>query len=250
MSLPMHSSSTKENGFRRFEVHSLVDNRDDSVGSSIGLDHFVVETEQNDVGIHQMHDERKQRHVIDLRLQQERGRPVEIDQSGQLDGHPHSQVETREGPRLQNQLLVTLPLETLLLQPLPVQKETNVDHRAAHRYAQEWSVVVEEQVPVSPLLVVEIARPFAEHLRVVVVRLAWVDEYRADEEAGRIANTEGQWSVVKEDLWNSPLDQLGMKDEPVSFQAGECHEKEIGDIDGILKAVPERTERIRGGRDV
>ena len=110
LSLPMHSSSAKENGFRKVEIHSLVDDRNDSVGSSIGLGHFVVETEQNSVGINQMHDERKQRHVIDLRLQQERGRPVQIDQSGQLDEHPHGQVETREGPRLQNQLLVTLPL--------------------------------------------------------------------------------------------------------------------------------------------
>lgn len=64
-----------------------------------------------------------------------------------------------------------------------------------------------------------------------------------------VENTEGQWTVMQQDQSNFVSHQPRIEDEPVTFETGERHEKEIDDVQRIVNPCPDCTEGVTGRTD-
>ena len=138
----------------------------------------------------------KEKHVVELGLQQEVRIPIEIDQSSQLHRHPHRQIKTGNRPELQDDLLVSTPFECLLLHRSSLNENTRIDQNATQRDHHQRRVVVHEQIEIVPLSIVQITRIPAEQIPVTVMRSTRPDEDKAEVEQRRIRQTEEKRTVV------------------------------------------------------
>ena len=129
-------------------------------------------------------------------------------------------------------------------------QDSNVKDRAEERNGEQRRVVVEEQIDVRPSVTAEVTRPGAEQFSVIIGILTGTEKDRSHVECRGIDQTEENRQVVKKHFPPLTAKEVRTKNQQVPFEAGEGHEKEIDDVQGVVKPVPEGAEGLTGGRDV
>ena len=69
-----------------------------------------------------------------------------------------------------------------------------------------------------------------------------MEKDRSEVEERWIDQAEQQWTIVEADSSYCTSDQRWVKDEPVSFDAGEGHKEQVDHVQRVMDPVPERAE--------
>lgn len=140
--------------------------------------HLLTITPQNNERINEMNQIRKEKHIIELNLEKKFGIPVEINQTSDLHWHPHSQIQTWNGPKLKNHLLVSFPFEGVSLHRSFLNPDTNVNQQTSEWNDDQWKIIHHEQIEIVPMSIAEVTRKFTEHLRIIILWSTRIDENR------------------------------------------------------------------------